>query len=432
MSPAETTVSPPIQPVVDALPAAVGPVIQVEGRIASGDGFRPFALAGLTIVLVGLCVVLALPFLPALTWGVAFAIVAWPLHLVVKRRISRPNLAAGLTTLVVLALIVVPGLFVVYELASEAGSAADSVKEQSVETTLRNRIAEMPGLGKAARWMDRMNVDVVASLRKLVQSYTQDASSLLQGSLLGIIQFVAALFILFHFLKDGPLLRQRIRGLLPMTNAECDRVFAGAADSVHANVYATIVTSLIDAVAFGLLFWMLGLPYPILWGVVLFVLSVLPVLGTFVIWMPATAYLALSGRWPAALVVAGTGITTAIFIDTLLFVRLAGNRMRLHQVPALLAFLGGLAVFGASGMILGPAILAVTVAVLDVWHQRSEGAEVVSSNAEKTQAAAEVGLFTGEPSGVPLTSGGPSVPDEKRAPQAAEANGARGRKKARK
>src|SRR4051794_39565400 len=106
MSPAEAPVSPPIQPVAEAAPAtAVGPVIQSEGQLASGDGFRPFALAGLTIVLVGLCVLLAIPFLPALTWGVAFAIIAWPLHLWLKRHISRPNVAAALSTLVVLMLI---------------------------------------------------------------------------------------------------------------------------------------------------------------------------------------------------------------------------------------------------------------------------------------------------------------------------------------
>ncbi len=93
-----------------------------------------------------------------------------------------------------------------------------------------------------------------------------------------------------------------------------------------------------------------------------------------------------TNQWGSALLLAGWGVGTAITVDTLLYTRLVGNRMRLHQVPVLLAFLGGLALFGPAGMILGPAILAVTVAVLDVWHCRAENgdsAEAPRSDVER-------------------------------------------------
>jgi predicted PurR-regulated permease PerM len=127
-------------------------------------------------------------------------------------------------------------------------------------------------------------------------------------------------------------------------------------------------------VAGGVLFWLLGLPSPVLWGVVMFVLSILPLLGTWLIWLPAAAYLGMTGRWPQAGVLLGWGLASWFVVDNVIYVRLAGDRMRLHQVPALISFLGGLAVFGASGMILGPGILAVTVAVLGVWHRRAAAA----------------------------------------------------------
>ena len=92
-------------------------------------------------------------------------------------------------------------------------------------------------------------------------------------------------------------------------------------------------------------------------------------------WVPAAVYLALLNHWGGVAVLVAWGVATSVLVDTLLYTRLAGNRMRLHAVPALLSFVGGLAVFGASGIILGPAIFAVTAAVAEVWHARatSEG-----------------------------------------------------------
>jgi predicted PurR-regulated permease PerM len=102
----------------------------------------------------------------------------------------------------------------------------------------------------------------------------------------------------------------------------------------------------------------------------MFILSILPIVGTGFVWIPAAIYLALTGRWLAAAALVAWGVLSFLITDNVIYVRLAGERMRLHDVPALIAFLGGLALFGMSGMILGPAILAVTVALLEVWKGR--------------------------------------------------------------
>ena len=347
-----------------------GSRMPTERRVWGPDGFRPLALAGLTIVLLGLCVWLALPFLPALAWGSAFAIIAWPLHVWLRRKSGYPRAAALATTVAVLLVLVVPGLLVTYEILRETNSAAEKMRNEAASATVRARLAQIPMLQGIVAWVDSANIDLDAEIRRLIMSYVREPSSLLQGSLAALIQFALALFILYHFLKDAPILREQVRRLLPMTRTDADRIFGSVSDSVHANIYATVITGLIDAITGGLLFWALGLPSPVLWGVVIFIMSVLPVFGTFVIWMPAAIYLLLTNQWLGALLVSGWGVLTAVFVDSLLYIRLAGNRMRLHQVPAMLAFLGGLVLFGPSGMILGPAILSVTVALLDVWRRR--------------------------------------------------------------
>jgi len=363
--------------------------VRPEGNTVapSGARFRLLALAALTVSLIVLCVVVAVPFLPAITWGVALAIIAWPMHKVISRFIPHLGLAASASSLAVLLVILVPGAFVTYQLAREAGDTAERMRREAVETTLRDSMARTPILGRAVQWLDRMDIDVERELRKLGESYTQDISGLVNGSITAFIQFAVAVFILFHLFRDRSALMQGVRDVLPLSRAECDRVLARAADSVHANLYATLVTSLIDAVSGGLMFWALGLPSPVLWGVVMFVLSILPVVGTALVWVPAAAYLAVTGSWLAAVALVVWGIVEWIIVDNIIYVRLAGERMRMHDVPAMIAFLGGIAVFGMSGMILGPAIMAVTIALLDLWRQPERGVEIVSANGVTGNAA---------------------------------------------
>ena len=100
-------------------------------------------------------------------------------------------------------------------------------------------------------------------------------------------------------------------------------------------------------------------------------LAIVPVLGAFVIWVPVAVFLAASGEWgKAAILAAWDGLVVAL-IDNLLYPILVEKRMRLHMVPVFFAIVGGLAIFGAAGLILGPVILALTDAILEIWHRRT-------------------------------------------------------------
>ena len=124
---------PSLEPATEASPAE------------TARGYRSTALALLTLGLIALCVILLLPFLPALAWGVALAVIAWPLQSWMIRHVHRRTLAAGLTTAVIIILIVVPGLFVVYQLSREAATTADQMRGEKPETAVRDRLAGTPG-----------------------------------------------------------------------------------------------------------------------------------------------------------------------------------------------------------------------------------------------------------------------------------------------
>ena len=360
-----------VPPAPAPTPPAAVPSPKVEGPLTTGRPLRPVALAVITAGLIGLCAYLTWPFLSALTWALALAIIAWPIHAWVSRRVHVPWLAAVTSTLAVIVLVLGPLLFVSYELAREATSAAERMRTDSAEGVVKDTMDKTPGLRAVNRWAERMNVDVDTQARAFVSSYTQDPSSLLQGSIWAIIQAAVAVFILFHLFRDRGSLTRSLHTLLPLTRDEADQVFARVVDVVQANLYANVVTSVIAATGGGIMFYLTGVPSPVLWAVVMFVLSLLPVLGSFLIWLPAVVYLAATEHWPQALALAVWGVLNTILVDNLLYVRVAGKRMRLHQVPSLLAILGGMTLFGAAGIVLGPTVLAVTVAVLEVWHRRA-------------------------------------------------------------
>lgn len=327
------------------------------------------ALVGLTLVGIALCVYVAYPFLPALAWAVALAVMAFPLHLRIARAVRNPNWAAGLSTACVVLLILIPVLLVAGQLAREASAAAARAEELARDGRIDGAIDKVPSLRSAVDWAAQ-NYDLPAEVRKLVTRMTGDASALAQGSVWVLIQVLVTVFVLFFAFRDWRHLLAAVDDLSPLSHDESGYLFDRVAGSIHATVYATVVTSVAQGVTGGLLFWALGLPHALLWGTVMTVLGILPIVGAFLVWAPAAVYLAIEDRWGSAAILVAWGLLMAGPVCNWFYAYLAGDRMRLHPVPVLIAFVGGLAVFGVSGMVLGPAILAVTMGLIDVWRRR--------------------------------------------------------------
>ena len=130
-----------------------------------------------------------------------------------------------------------------------------------------------------------------------------------------------------------------------------------------------LVIASIQAVLGGLAFWALGLPEPLLWSVVLFFLSMIPMAGSFIVWVPAALYLALTDHWVKALVLSLWCMGVVGMIDNVLRPRFVGKRTRLHELLIFFSVLGGLQVFGIVGLVMGPVVVAITLALVDVFRK---------------------------------------------------------------
>jgi predicted PurR-regulated permease PerM len=158
---------------------------------------------------------------------------------------------------------------------------------------------------------------------------------------------------------------------VPLSEAESEEVFQRVVDTIYATIYGTLAVALAQGLLGGLMFWVLGLPSALLWGTVMTLLAIVPVLGAFIVWVPAALFLALVGSWGKAILLTVWGLGVVSLIDNLLYPILVGRRLRLHTLPVFIAIVGGILLLGSAGVILGPVILAVTLALVDIWRRRT-------------------------------------------------------------
>jgi len=184
------------------------------------------------------------------------------------------------------------------------------------------------------------------------------------------IATLITLFLLFYFLRDKGRILRTLANLVPLAPQEAEHVRKDVRDAISALVFGTLSVALVQGTLGGLMFWWLGLPAPILWGSIMAVLAILPLFGAALIWVPAALFLAIDGQWDKALLLTAWGTIVVGLIDNLLYPLLVKNKLRIHTVPVFIAVLGGLFAFGATGVVLGPLILAVALALIDIWRRR--------------------------------------------------------------
>ena len=326
-------------------------------------------LMALTVVGIYFCYRLAAPFFPSLAWALALAVLFVPLHRWLESKVKHPNLAAMISVLVVIVIVVVPMTFVMERIIGEAARGAETVKTLVESGAWRHTFESHPVLAPVGQWIEQQ-LDLPGLINTATSWLTTLGASFVQGSLLQLIGIVLTFYVLFYFLRDRGAALEWLRFLSPLSKADMSRLFNEVSDTVHATLYGTFVVAIVQGVLGGLMFWWLGLPAPLLWGIVMGLLAVVPVLGAFVIWVPAAIFLLLDGSEGKALLLMLWGAVVVGGIDNLLYPMLVGRRLKMHTVLAFISIVGGLIVFGASGLILGPVIFTVTRLLLEIWSNQ--------------------------------------------------------------
>ncbi len=312
------------------------------------------------------------PFINPLAWALALAVVAHPLHGWLAHRIKKPGLAAGISVFAIAVVLAALIIFVGQSLVISIASGSQAFQSFFQTGQWREQLARIPWLGPLLASLEQQ-VNFGGQLQNMSGEVGKRVSEFAAGSAWIFVQVVLTFFVLFYLFRDRREALGTLRSLVPLSQKETDKVFTRVADTIHATIFGTLAVAAVQGALGGLIFWWLGLPAPILWGAVMGLLAIVPVLGAFVVWLPAAVFLAASGQWGKAVILTLWGTVVVGLIDNLLYPILVGKRLRLHTVPVFFAIVGGLAVFGAAGLIVGPVILALTDAILEIWRRRTAG-----------------------------------------------------------
>ena len=340
-----------------------------SGDWGSRSQVRALVLMAMTVVGFYLCYRMAVPFVPALAWALALALLLVPVQRWLERRLRSRGLAAAVLVLLAGLVVVFPAMLIGDRMIAEASSGADTIAAMVDSGAWRQDLQSYPMLAPVADWIDRQ-FDLPDTVNAITSWLTSAAASLARESVLQVIGMILTLYLLFYFLRDRRMILASLESLLPLSSADTARMFSDVDDTVHATVYGTLIVAMVQGTLGGLMFWWLGLPAPLLWGVVMGLLAVVPVLGAFIVWIPAAVFLLLDGSGLKALILTLWGSIVVGGIDNVLYPMLVGRRLKMHTLMAFVSIVGGLIVFGSSGLILGPVTFAITRRLLEIWNRQ--------------------------------------------------------------
>ena len=330
------------------------------------------------------CYRLFTPFLSAIAWALAIAVVGAPLHRALSSKVKNPHLAAGISVTVIACIVIFPAWIASQQIVSQATNA------------IGYWIEHEPWKNVPTDFPFRDYFDVRGSL----QHVAAQIPGILKTSVDALTQLPIAGFCLFFFFRDQKLMVDYLRTWLPLSGEEFDQITSRISDILYATIWGRLLLATIQGALGGMMFWWLGLPTPLLWFMVMSVLALLPFLGAALVWFPAAAYLLWSGSVVQGIVLLAWGGLVVSSIDNVLYPLLVGPRMQLHPLMTFFGVIGGVAWFGASGIILGPVILATTAALLEVWNHRMQPKD-----------SSDIGL------GEPLEPGEPEKPELTESPR---------------
>ena len=321
------------------------------------------------------------PFYGAILWAVVLATVFAPAH---RRLLSsmreRPNLAALITMLLIVAIVLLPLTLTASSVVQEATRLYEKIEageldfggflSQLLETlpTWLTDLLDQMGISDTNDLQARFS----AALKEGSQFLATQAIAIGQGTAHFVVSFFLMLYLLFFFLRDGGELSQRLKEAIPLRAEQKRALFTKFTIVIRAMFKGTILVAALQGVLGGIIFWFLGIPAPVLWGVVMALLSLLPAVGSALIWLPVALYLLAMGAVWQGLILIAYGALVIGLVDNLLRPSLIGIDTKLPDYIVLISTLGGIAVFGLNGFVIGPVVAAIFIAAWDILSTRTE------------------------------------------------------------
>ncbi len=314
-------------------------------------------------------------FLMTLLMAAVLAGLMFPVYRWIKRRVGgRSNLASLLTLLVMIVAIFGPlgtlaGIVVqqAVEVTQDLGAAVKPFLDDPGE--LEQRLALLPGADRLMPYLPKVaerGAEIVSGIGGFLVGWVSAATS---GTVVFFFHFAILLYALFFFFTTGPRYLRTVLSYLPFSDEDNERLLERFVSVTRATLKGTLFIGVIQGTINGFAFWLVGLPAPVFWGVVMIILSVVPAVGGALVWVPAAIWLVVTGRIVQAIALTVVCGALSGSVDNLLRPRLVGRDTRMPDLLILISTLGGLGFFGAIGFIVGPLVAAL---FLTLWEMLGE------------------------------------------------------------
>ena len=337
-----------------------------------------------SLILIGfLAFQIVQPFLVQIGWAVVLAIVLGPIRGRLLPRLG-PTRTALLLTVLVVVLLVVPVAFVGTTLVKEGGPAV-----AYLETQLQDRGGAGDWLHGGWQWLrERLTFlpaeeDAIArvteSLGRIAGFAASQAGGLLKGVAGFLFDLVITLAVLFFLLRDSPSFAGTLRRVLPFGAEQNERLIELTRDLVFASVTSTLLIAALQGLIGGVAFALLGIRGAVLWGVMMTILALVPIVGTTLVWLPAAVWLVLSGSVARGVVLVLVGIVVLGGVDNVVRPYLLSGKARMNTLVLILSLMGGATAFGFIGIVLGPLVAAILTALVESYHPAEAGEPATAS-----------------------------------------------------
>lgn len=333
-------------------------------------------LLSLTAIALYLCYVIAKPFIMPIILAFVLAIAFHPVHAFLNKYIRNHNFAAFVSTLLVILIIILPAISIGIAVTRELADLYQSLGERSAEeggwTPYLLHTLERP-IGWLGRYVDLSTFD----LRQTLLNRIQEASAYLVSFAAGavgnltslVVNSVIAFFTLFFLFREGRHLRRRASAVLPLNEAQIEKLLTGISSTISASLYGTLAVAFAQGFLTSMAFWGLGLPSPILWGIVTMIFSLIPMVGSGLVWLPASLFLMASGHIGKGIFLLAFGAGVIGMVDNFLRPYVMSGQVKLPTLLLFFALLGGVQQFGIIGLFVGPIVLAVTMTLFGMLRE---------------------------------------------------------------
>lgn len=340
------------------------------------DKYRPIAFGVLVALTLYVAGSLIAPFLPALMWAGVIAVLVMPIHKRFQRKFS-PNFAAAATTFLTIALIGVPLALVGTVLTLQINASAQQFIHSNGNSSLSadQIFAELDKIIRPiASQVGASDYSLQTWLQNNRESLVKAAGAAAGGAARAtgetLFTLVVAFLTMFFMLRDGHKLREPALELIPLARPKAEAILERMSETIHAVFVGIVLVAVIQGGLAGIMYWITGVPSPLVWWVATTVLCAIPLLGSPIIYVPLSLLLLAQGKYWQGFTLAGVGFLVISQVDNILRPFIIGARVDLHPMAIFFSLLGGIFMFGPVGIMVGPVVLTILLALQEIIRER--------------------------------------------------------------